>query len=151
MLQVGYQPVAANFFFYSAIIFLLILISETLGMLCSGAFRAELTGAIVLQALYVPLLMFVGFFQVCDGVSTCTCSCLLSEITYRPSAGPPSCLCAFQMQTAHSTTDSQTCLAAIKGLLVIGRQGVSQRQVNLTHGEETLHIRNDAAFSYRSI
>jgi hypothetical protein len=63
-LQVGYQPLAANFFFYAVIIFLLILISETLGMLCSGAFRAELTGAIVLQALYVPLLMFVGFFQV---------------------------------------------------------------------------------------
>ena len=62
--QVGYQPVAANFFYYSAIVFLQILISETLGMLCSGAFRAELTGAIVLQALYVPLLMFVGFFQV---------------------------------------------------------------------------------------
>ena len=55
---------AANFFYYAAIIFLLILISETLGMLCSGAFRAELTGAIVLQAIYVPLLMFVGFFQV---------------------------------------------------------------------------------------
>ena len=62
--QVGYQVAAANFFYYAAIIFLLILISETLGMLCSGAFRAELTGAIVLQALYVPLLMFVGFFQV---------------------------------------------------------------------------------------
>ncbi len=63
-MQVGYQVAAANFFYYAAIIFLLILISETLGMLCSGAFRAELTGAIVLQALYVPLLMFVGFFQV---------------------------------------------------------------------------------------
>ena len=89
VLQVGYQPVAANFFFYSAIIFLLILISETLGMLCSGAFRAELTGAIVLQALYVPLLMFVGFFQVCDGASTCTCSCLEEIITCRPSACSP--------------------------------------------------------------
>ena len=43
-------------------------------MLCSGAFRAELTGAIVLQALYVPLLMFVGFFQVCDSISTYICS-----------------------------------------------------------------------------
>ena len=74
MLQVGYQQVAANFFYYGAIIFLLILISETLGMLCSGAFRAELTGAIVLQALYVPLLMFVGFFQVCDSISTYICS-----------------------------------------------------------------------------
>ena len=63
-MQVGYQLVAANFFYYAAIIFLQILISETLGTLCSGAFRAELTGAIVLQALYVPLLMFVGFFQV---------------------------------------------------------------------------------------
>ena len=63
-MQVGYQVAAANFFYYAAIIFLLILISETLGMLCSGAFRAELTGAIVLQAIYVPLLMFVGFFQV---------------------------------------------------------------------------------------
>ena len=64
MVQVGYQLVATNFFYYAAIIFLQILISETLGTLCSGAFRAELTGAIVLQALYVPLLMFVGFFQV---------------------------------------------------------------------------------------
>lgn len=63
-LQVGYQPIAANFFLYAVIVFLMILISETLGTLCSGAFRAELTGAIVLQALYVPLLMFVGFFQV---------------------------------------------------------------------------------------
>jgi hypothetical protein len=70
LLQVGYQPLAANFFFYAVIIVLLILISETLGMLCSGAFRAELTGAIVLQALYVPLLMFVGFFQVCSQPST---------------------------------------------------------------------------------
>jgi len=62
--QVGYQAVAANFFYYALVIFLMILISETLGMLFAGAFRAELTGSIVLQAVYVPLLMFVGFFQV---------------------------------------------------------------------------------------
>ena len=60
-------------------------------MLCSGAFRAELTGAIVLQALYVPLLMFVGFFQVCDGASTYTCSCLQEMITCRPCPCSPSC------------------------------------------------------------
>ena len=62
--QVGYQAVAAKFFYYALVIFLMILISETLGMLFAGAFRAELTGSIVLQAVYVPLLMFVGFFQV---------------------------------------------------------------------------------------
>lgn len=39
-------------------------ISESLGMLCAGLFRTELIGSIVLQGLYVPLLMFVGFFQV---------------------------------------------------------------------------------------
>ncbi len=55
---------AAKFFYYALVIFLMILISETLGMLFAGAFRAELTGSIVLQAVYVPLLMFVGFFQV---------------------------------------------------------------------------------------
>ena len=33
-------------------------------MLCAGLFRTELIGSIVLQGLYVPLLMFVGFFQV---------------------------------------------------------------------------------------
>ena len=92
VLQVGYQPVAAAFFFYGAIIFLLILISETLGMLCSGAFRAELTGAIVLQALYVPLLMFVGFFQVCDGVSKYACSYLQDSDYSQASACFPTCL-----------------------------------------------------------
>ncbi|CAL5229378.1 g12692 [Coccomyxa viridis] len=75
---VGYQVAAANFFYYAAIIFLLILISETLGMLCSGAFRAELTGAIVLQAIYVPLLMFVGFFQT----TTPPCFEWLKRISY---------------------------------------------------------------------
>lgn len=85
LLQVGYQPLAANFFFYAIIIFLLILISETLGMLCSGAFRAELTGAIVLQALYVPLLMFVGFFQV--GSQSGSHSTFPYQVSWVPSGG----------------------------------------------------------------
>ena len=63
--QVGYQAVFAKFAAFWAIVLLLGLISETLGLLCSGLFRSQLLGAIVLQGLYVPLLMFVGFFQVC--------------------------------------------------------------------------------------
>ena len=128
MPQVGYQPVAANFFFYSAIIFLLILISETLGMLCSGAFRAELTGAIVLQALYVPLLMFVGFFQVCDGISTYACSCLRDVVTCRPSAPLSSSLCASSAAACSQYHRLTSCLAAAKGLLVTGCQIAPQRQ-----------------------
>lgn len=62
--QVGYQRTCAKFGVFSAIALLLGLISETLGVLCSGLFRSQLLGAIVLQGLYVPLLMFVGFFQV---------------------------------------------------------------------------------------
>ncbi|EIE20498.1 hypothetical protein COCSUDRAFT_57645 [Coccomyxa subellipsoidea C-169] len=60
---VGYQRTCAKFSVFSAIALLLGLISETLGILCSGLFRSQLLGAIVLQGLYVPLLMFVGFFQ----------------------------------------------------------------------------------------
>lgn len=61
----GYQAVFAKFAIFWALVLLLGLISETLGLLCSGLFRSQLLGAIVLQGLYVPLLMFVGFFQVC--------------------------------------------------------------------------------------
>ncbi len=64
-MQVGYQAVFAKFAIFWALVLLLGLISETLGLLCSGLFRSQLLGAIVLQGLYVPLLMFVGFFQVC--------------------------------------------------------------------------------------
>ena len=140
MLQVGYQPVAANFFFYSAIIFLLILISETLGMLCSGAFRAELTGAIVLQALYVPLLMFVGFFQVCDGIRTQTCSCLQETITCRPSACSPSCLSAPSdascLQHQRRTDLSCRCQSP-----PFDRLGVLLKdQASLTYGLEVLNV-----------
>ncbi|CAL8465028.1 g4563 [Coccomyxa elongata] len=60
---VGYQAVFAKFATFWALVLLLGLISETLGLLCSGLFRSQLLGAIVLQGLYVPLLMFVGFFQ----------------------------------------------------------------------------------------
>ncbi|BDA50622.1 Broad substrate specificity ATP-binding cassette transporter [Coccomyxa sp. Obi] len=60
---VGYQAVFAKFATFWVLILLLGLISETLGLLCSELFRSQLQGAIVLQGLYVPLLMFVGFFQ----------------------------------------------------------------------------------------
>lgn len=62
--QVGYQVTLAKFWVFWAIVLLLGLISETLGILCSIIFHSQLLGAIILQGLYVPLLMFVGFFQV---------------------------------------------------------------------------------------
>ncbi|KAK9917341.1 hypothetical protein WJX75_003369 [Coccomyxa subellipsoidea] len=60
---VGFQATYDKFSVFWAVTLLLGLISETLGVLCSGLFRSQLLGAIVLQGLYVPLLMFVGFFQ----------------------------------------------------------------------------------------
>ena len=42
----------------------LLLISETLGILCAGLHRNELVGMIILATFYVPLLMFTGFIQV---------------------------------------------------------------------------------------
>ncbi len=59
----GYQITVAKFFTYFLLMSLMMLISETLGMLCAGLCRSELVGAIVLQGLYVPLLIFTGFFQ----------------------------------------------------------------------------------------
>ena len=71
--QVGYQITVAKFFTYFLLMSLMMLISETLGMLCAGLCRSELVGAIVLQGLYVPLLIFTGFFQarlpICVNVS----------------------------------------------------------------------------------
>ena len=62
-MQVGYQISAVKFGTYFLLMSLMMLISETLGMLCAGLCRSELVGAIVLQGLYVPLLIFTGFFQ----------------------------------------------------------------------------------------
>lgn len=66
----------AKFFTYFLLMSLLMLISETLGMLCAGLCRSELVGAIVLQGLYVPLLIFTGFFQA-RRAHMCTCQCSL--------------------------------------------------------------------------
>ena len=54
----------AKFFLFFALNFELLLISETLGILCAGLHRNELVGMIILATFYVPLLMFTGFIQV---------------------------------------------------------------------------------------
>jgi hypothetical protein len=84
--QVGFQATYDKFSVFWAVTLLLGLISETLGVLCSGLFRSQLLGAIVLQGLYVPLLMFVGFFQV---------SFLLVNAL-------PACPCAHRISGRHS-------------------------------------------------
>ena len=61
--QVGYQITLVKFFLFFALTFLLLLISETLGILCAGLHRNELVGMIILATFYVPLLMFTGFIQ----------------------------------------------------------------------------------------
>jgi ATP-binding cassette subfamily G (WHITE) protein 2 len=61
---VGYQITLAKFFLFFGLNFLLLLISETLGILCAGLHRNELVGMIILATFYVPLLMFTGFIQV---------------------------------------------------------------------------------------
>ena len=53
-----------KFFLFFALNFELLLISETLGILCAGLHRNELVGMIILATFYVPLLMFTGFIQV---------------------------------------------------------------------------------------
>ena len=62
--QVGYQVAAAKFVVFFALMFLMLLISETLGILCAGFHRTELVGLIILSVFYLPLLMFTGFIQV---------------------------------------------------------------------------------------
>ena len=62
--QVGYQITTVKFFLFFALTFELLLISETLGILCAGLHRNELVGMIILATFYVPLLMFTGFIQV---------------------------------------------------------------------------------------
>jgi ATP-binding cassette subfamily G (WHITE) protein 2 len=62
--QVGYQITVVKFFLFFALNFELLLISETLGILCAGLHRNELVGMIILATFYVPLLMFTGFIQV---------------------------------------------------------------------------------------
>ena len=61
--QVGYQITLVKFFLFFGVTFLLLLISETLGILCAGLHRNELVGMIILATFYVPLLMFTGFIQ----------------------------------------------------------------------------------------
>ena len=63
-MQVGYQMEAAKFLVFFALMFLMLLISETLGILCAGFHRTELVGLIILSVFYLPLLMFTGFIQV---------------------------------------------------------------------------------------
>ena len=63
-MQVGYQITTVKFFLFFALTFELLLISETLGILCAGLHRNELVGMIILATFYVPLLMFTGFIQV---------------------------------------------------------------------------------------
>ena len=83
-LQVGYQITVAKFFLFFALNFELLLISETLGILCAGLHRNELVGMIILATFYVPLLMFTGFIQVSARLATiliwptCPCTCLLT-------------------------------------------------------------------------
>ena len=78
----------AKFFTYFLLMSLMMLISETLGMLCAGLCRSELVGAIVLQGLYVPLLIFTGFFQARHAhMRTCQCSLFRLGRRYR-AAGP---------------------------------------------------------------
>ena len=78
----------AKFFTYFLLMSLMMLISETLGMLCAGLCRSELVGAIVLQGLYVPLLIFTGFFQARHAhLCTCQCSLIMLSGCYRAS-GP---------------------------------------------------------------
>ena len=72
-LQVGYQITVAKFFLFFALNFELLLISETLGILCAGLHRNELVGMIILATFYVPLLMFTGFIQV----SACSAAFLI--------------------------------------------------------------------------
>ncbi|KAK9917054.1 hypothetical protein WJX75_000354 [Coccomyxa subellipsoidea] len=60
---VGYQISLVKFFLFFALNFELLLISETLGILCAGLARNELVGMIILATFYVPLLMFTGFIQ----------------------------------------------------------------------------------------
>ena len=55
---------AAKFVVFFALMFLMLLISETLGILCAGFHRTELVGLIILSVFYLPLLMFTGFIQV---------------------------------------------------------------------------------------
>ncbi len=64
MVQVGYQVTVVKFFMFFALNFELLLISETLGIMCAGLARNELVGMIILATFYVPLLMFTGFIQV---------------------------------------------------------------------------------------
>ena len=54
-----------KFVVFFALMFLMLLISETLGILCAGFHRTELVGLIILSVFYLPLLMFTGFIQVC--------------------------------------------------------------------------------------
>jgi hypothetical protein len=63
--QVGYQVEFVKFVVFFALMFLMLLISETLGILCAGFHRTELVGLIILSVFYLPLLMFTGFIQVC--------------------------------------------------------------------------------------
>ena len=68
--QVGYQITVVKFFLFFALNFELLLISETLGILCAGLHRNELVGMIILATFYVPLLMFTGFIQVSACLAT---------------------------------------------------------------------------------
>ena len=60
----GYQITTVKFFLFFALTFELLLISETLGILCAGRRRPALVGMLILATFYVPLLMFTGFIQV---------------------------------------------------------------------------------------
>ena len=84
MLQVGYQVTVVKFFMFFALNFELLLISETLGIMCAGLARNELVGMIILATFYVPLLMFTGFIQV---------SCHPDTMLLSSSNGPTDCVC----------------------------------------------------------
>ena len=62
---------AAKFVVFFALMFLMLLISETLGILCAGFHRTELVGLIILSVFYLPLLMFTGFIQVAAWPALC--------------------------------------------------------------------------------
>ena len=88
-----------KFFLFFALNFELLLISETLGILCAGLHRNELVGMIILATFYVPLLMFTGFIQVS------ACSAAL------PNEGP--CAPAHDTDSTSASTSTRHAVSSI--------------------------------------
>eukprot|EP00884_Botryococcus_braunii_P006929 jgi/Botrbrau1/16237/Bobra.0066s0023.1 len=61
--MVGFQVVAAKFWIFFITLFLLNLISETIGILCASVSRDPVVGNIYTSGVSMLLLMFTGFIQ----------------------------------------------------------------------------------------